>query len=177
MSYTKNEFLKLLEERFNKNKHRHQSIDFSIIKDKLSSSSLSIDTLWKMEETGGEPDVLIYQSEMFYIDFSKETPEARRNLCYDEQARLSRKKFPPETSAEKMALDIGVSLLTEDMYHVLQEIENIDLKTSSWIKTPNELREKGGALFGDKRYNRTFIYHNGADSYYGVRGFRGYLKL
>ncbi|HOI85744.1 MAG TPA: DUF4256 domain-containing protein [Acholeplasmataceae bacterium] len=167
----------LLKERFEKHPRRHPGLMWSHIEQSIHSNKDLVKALIRMEETGGEPDVTTLGGKLVYVDFSKETPEGRRNLCYDEEARLSRKKFPPATSAEKLALAIGIELLDEDMYHELQRIEPLDLKTSSWLKSPQAIRDLGGALFGDRRYNRTFTYHNGADSYYGVRGFRGYIVL
>lgn len=172
-----NELIQKLSERFTKHMHRHPHTHFDEIKNILSSNPSMLKTVSHMEETHGEPDVALIDGVLYYVDFSKETPEGRRNLCYDETARLSRKKFPPESSAEKVAQQMGISLLDETMYQLLQNMESFDLKTSSWLKTPDPVRSLGGALFGDKRYNRTFIYHNGADSYYGVRGFRGYIKI
>lgn len=172
-----NELLNILKNRFQKNIHRHPNMLWNDVLMMLSNKERFIETIIKMEETGGEPDVLVINSKPFYIDMSKETPEKRRNVCYDEVARLSRKKFPPETSAEAFAKSIGIKLLDESMYKAIQAIEPLDLKTSSWIQTPQEIRYLGGALFGDCRYHHTFIYHNGADSYYGVRGFRGYIEL
>jgi len=174
---TKEHLMVVLKERFEKHPRRHPGLMWSHIEKHISNNQHLIETLMKMEETGGQPDVTTLGGHLVYIDFSKETPEDRRNLCYDEEARLNRKKFPPATSAEKVAEDIGIELLDEDMYHELQQIEPLDLKTSSWLKSPQAIRDLGGALFGDRRYNRTFIYHNGADSYYGVRGFRGYIIL
>lgn len=175
MDYTS--FIDLLQKRFEAHMHRHSNIQFSEIKSILLINRDLLDVIYRMEDTGGEPDVVAYENKMYYADFSKESPLGRRNVCYDEKARLSRKKFPPESSALKKALEIGIELLDEDMYHALQKIEPFDLKTSSWIKTPEMMRKLGGALTGDHRYQRTFIYHNGADSYYGVRGFRGYIEI
>lgn len=175
MDYTS--FIDLLQKRFEAHMHRHSNIQFSEIKSILLINRDLLDVIYRMEDTGGEPDVVTYENKIYYADFSKESPLGRRNVCYDEKARLSRKKFPPESSALKKALEIGIELLDEDMYHALQKIEPFDLKTSSWIKTPEMIRKLGGALTGDHRYQRTFIYHNGADSYYGVRGFRGYIEI
>jgi hypothetical protein len=167
----------LLQKRFDEHPHRHPHIHFDDIKSHLESNEALLQTVYRMEDTGGEPDVFSYEGTLYFVDFSKESPLGRRNVCYDEKARLSRKKFPPESSAEKIAKDIGIKLLDEKMYHQLQEVEPLDQKTSSWIQTPEEFRKLGGALTGDRRYNRTFTYHNGADSYYGVRGFRGYILI
>lgn len=171
------EVIELLEKRFNQNKHRHPRIDWQKIYDIISHNKPVLKTLQQMEDTGGEPDVVVLNDKVYYIDMAKETPEKRRNVCFDEQARLARKKFPPESSAEAMARSIGIKLLDVDMYQKVQSIEPLDLKTSSWLATPQKIRTLGGALFGDCRYDHTFIYHNGADSYYGVRGFRGYIEL
>lgn len=133
-----------------------------------------------MEETGGEPDVVGFDKEtgqLIFFDCSKETPSGRRNVCYDHEALEARKKYPPEDSALNMAEMMGIGLLTEDEYFFLQELGEFDTKTSSWLKTPLEVRKHGGAIFGDHRFGRVFVYHNGADSYYGVRGFRGSLRV
>lgn len=133
-----------------------------------------------MEETGGEPDVVQLTEDnegINFVDCSAETPKGRRSICYDHEALESRKQYRPEDSAINMAQGMGIQLLNEDLYFQLQKVGEFDLKTSSWLLTPNDVRSKGGALFGDKRFGRVFIYHNGADSYYGVRGFRGILKL
>lgn len=172
-----NTFIHLLQKRFDEHKHRHPHVDFNDVKKILESNKNLTQIIYRMEDTGGEPDVISYDGHLYYVDFSKESPLGRRNVCYDEKARLARKKFPPESSAEKVAKEIGIELLDEKMYHILQEIEPFDQKTSSWIKTPDDFRKLGGALTGDRRYNRTFTYHNGADSYYGVRGFRGYVTI
>lgn len=169
------ELIEILEKRFEKNKHRHADIKFEEILDKLNDNIL--ESISKMEETEGEPDVFVIDGEIYIVDGSKESPKLRRNLCYDKSARENRKKFPPESSAEEIAKSMEIEIVDENMYRSLQEIEDFDLKTSSWIKTENSVREKGGAIFGDKRYARTFIYHNGAESYYSSRGFRGYIKI
>ena len=170
-----NQVIEILKNRFEKNMKRHQDIKWEDVLNKLDDRVINI--IEQMEAYGGEPDVIRYQGDLYVVDFSKETPKPRTSVCYDEEARLSRKKFPPETSAEALAKKIGITLMDEDMYRYLQSIDPIDQKTSSWIKTPDEIRSLGGALFGDYRYQTTFIYHNGADSYYGARGFRGYIKL
>ena len=130
-----------------------------------------------MEETGGVPDCVELNKILYYIDMSKETPSDRRSLCYDKEARIKRKKFSPQSSVEEMAGTIGIKILDEEMYLNLQNIEPLDLKSSSWIKTNMEIRTLKGTLFGDRRFNRTFIYHNSAESYYKDRGFRGYIIL
>ncbi|MGB0345812.1 MAG: DUF4256 domain-containing protein [Acholeplasmataceae bacterium] len=168
------ELLEILELRFKKHPHRHLNIAFKDIEPKLKQN---IDIIQRMEDTGGEPDVVLLDDTLYVMDMAKESPKLRGSLCYDKQARLERKKFPPASSAMEEVNKIGIQMLDETMYKKLQDIEDLDLKTSSWIATDENLRSLGGALFGDKRYQRTFIYHNGADSYYGARGFRGYLKL
>ncbi len=133
-----------------------------------------------MERTGGEPDVVDYDQatgEYIFFDCSAQSPDDRRNVCYDREALEGRKKFPPKESAMNMAASMGIELLTEDQYRALQKLGKFDTKTSSWLKTPADIRKLGGAIFGDRRYNTVFIYHNGADSYYGARGFRGVLRV
>ena len=168
------ELLEILELRFKNHPHRHLNIAFKDIEPKLKQY---VDIIQRMEDTGGEPDVVLLDDTLYVMDMAKESPKLRGSLCYDKQARLERKKFPPASSAMEEVNKIGIQMLDETMYKKLQDIEDLDLKTSSWIATDEALRSLGGALFGDKRYQRTFIYHNGADSYYGARGFRGYLKL
>ena len=170
-------FINVLKVRFEKTRFLHHDVQFQTIETILNTHPHILETMIKMEETEGEPNIIIYHNALYAVDCSKETPLGRRNVCFDKEARLSRKKFPPSTSAEETALDIGIHLIDESMYRYLQSLIDIDLKTSSWLETPLAIRKLGGALFGDKRYNQTFIYHNGADSYYGVRGFRGYIKL
>ena len=165
-----NTFIETLKQRFDTHMHRHEGI---IFEDLLIEPIL--DSLKKMEQSGGEVDVLLYNGDTFFVDFSKETPN-RRSVCYDKEARLKRKQNAPITSAVEMAEAMGISLLDKAMYLYIQSIEDLDLKTSSWLSTPKEIRTLGGALFGDKRYNQAFIYHNGADSYYSSRGFRGYIR-
>lgn len=174
------ELLSTLQQRFEKHMYRHESVVWEDIEKKLKSNEALLETLYLMEITGGEPDVIqldLSRDEIIYCDCSKETPVQRRNICYDHKALLARKKFPPEDSAMNMAETMGINMLTVDMYHQLQNIEPFDLKTSSWLLTPQKIRGLGGALFGDRRYDTVFIYHNGADSYYGVRSFRGYVKI
>lgn len=163
-------FKALLKERFTQNMHRHEGIRF----DDLSIDPI-LDILSKMELSGGEVDVLLYEGVCYYVDFSKETLN-RRSLCYDQKARINRKNNPPISSAIEKAQEMGITLLDEAMYKYIQSIEDLDLKTSSWLLTPDSIRRLGGAIFGDKRYQQTFIYHNSADSYYSVRGFRGYIE-
>lgn len=170
------ELLEVLKVRFNKNKHRHKDITFDIIMDKLSDDSL-LQVVFNMEKTEGMPDVVTMNDDIYIIDMYKETPKRRSSICYDKASRLSRTKFPPVTSAFEMIDVIGSKLLDESMYRYIQGLEDFDLKTSCWLLTPKEVRSLGGALFGDKRYNNTYIYHNGADSYYSSRGFRSYIEL
>jgi len=167
--------LAVLEKRFNDNMHRHKDVSWQDVKDKLNNKVMGI--LQKMEDTGGKPDVIKYEGIVYYVDFSKESPEQRRSLCYDEKAWQDRKKFKPESSVEKHADQMGVKLINEPMYSYMQALEDFDLKTSSWIETPDSIRSLGGALNAEKRYQRTFIFHNGADSYYASRGYRGFIKL
>jgi hypothetical protein len=169
--------MKQLEQRFKTHMHRHESIKWETVWDALKGNSSYRTMLQTMTESGGEPDVFVYGDHVIYVDFSAETPTGRRNCCYDEEARLERKKFPPLFSAWGQAKEHGLSLVDEKLYLAMQTVEPLDLKTSSWIDTPKEVRKLGGAVFGDQRYKRVFFYHNGADSYYGVRGYRGYFTL
>lgn len=172
--------LQTLRERFEKNPHRHPEIKWSEIEQRISKNEKSLTALFKMEETGGEPDVLLVEKDplkLIYVDFSKETPLHRRSYCYDQKALNDRKTYKPANSACGVAEEMGVKILNEPLYYQLQEIESVDLKTSSWLETPSEVREKGGALFGDQRFGRVFTYHNGAESYYAVRGFRAYIEI
>jgi hypothetical protein len=164
----------VLKNRFKTHIHRHPNVSFE---EYWTTLSPQLSTLIKMEETGGEPDLYVIDGNWVIIDGTTETPSKRKNLCYDQKARLERKKFPPESSALEMAASMGIQMLDEALYHLLQTYEPHDIKTSSWIQTPEPVRTLGGALFGDTRYGRTFIYHNGADSYYSSRGFRGYIKI
>lgn len=169
-----------LEKRFYANMNRHKNMLWQDVCVKLLANASKLEIIRKMEETSGEPDVVFFdheRNEYVFFDCSAETPSGRLNLCYDQKALETRKKFKPLNSATFMAESIGVELLSEEDYLFLQTLGDFDLKTSSWIKTPDNVRLLGGALFGDKRYNRTFIYHNGAESYYSVRGFRGFVKI
>ncbi len=175
-----NEVLKILELRFKENINRHPNIKWEEVFQKLKSQPEKVWTLNEMEKTGGEPDIVEYDEkteEYIFYDCSKETPIGRRNICYDREALESRKKFKPDSSAVDMANEIGIEMLDEQEYRNLQKLGQFDLKTSSWIKTPLEIRNLGGAIFADRRYDTVFVYHNGADSYYGVRGFRGKLII
>ncbi|GHN24421.1 hypothetical protein ME788_05850 [Lactobacillus delbrueckii] len=162
-------------ERFLANMDRHPGLTWDEFLGKLDSEKKA--ALAWMEESGGEPDVVALDSGLAIVDCAKEEPAGRRSVCYDKEARIKRKKFPPETSAEETAKEHGLSLLDEADYRQLQELGDFDLRTSCWIETPAEIREKGGALFAEKRYGTVFVYHNGADSYYKVRGFRAKLIL
>jgi len=169
-----------LQSRFEENMTRHKGLDWWEISTRLEATPEKLWSLGEMERTGGEPDVIgIDQQTGKYIfaDCSAETPSGRRSLCYDRDALESRKTNKPVGSAMDMAAEMGIELLTEDQYRGLQELGEFDTKTSSWLKTPDAIREKGGAIFGDRRYGQVFIYHNGAESYYGARGFRGLLKV
>jgi hypothetical protein len=174
------ELFKTLKARFDKNRNRHSDIEWSKVQAKLEANSEKIWSLNEMENTGGEPDVVGYDEktgEYIFYDCSAESPKDRRSLCYDREALESRKEHKPADSAMDMAAAIGVEILTEDEYRKLQQLGNFDLKTSSWVKTPAAIRKLGGALFCDRRYNTVFLYHNGAESYYAARGFRGSLKV
>ncbi|MCA5005317.1 DUF4256 domain-containing protein [Sphingobacterium bovistauri] len=175
-----NELLNILEQRFKKNPTRHPNIQWDDVLNKLINNDNALYNLFQMEETIGEPDVVELsnsEGKIFFIDCSSESPKGRRSICYDHEALESRKQYKPEDSAVNMANEMGIDLLNEDQYFQLQKFGDFDLKTSSWIKTSVDVRKNGGALFGDKRFGRVFIYHNGADSYYGARGFRGILEL
>jgi len=172
--------IELLKDRFEKNLDRHKEIDWTHVQAKLIQSPNKLWSLQEMENTGGEPDVVAYdqQSDKYlFIDCSPETPKGRRSLCYDRKALESRKDHPPKNSAIEVAREMGAELLTEEQYHQLQKLGEFDLKTSSWLATPGEIRRLDGALFADRRYGRVFVYHNGAQSYYAVRGFRCCLRV
>jgi len=174
------ELLKVLRARFDKNMDRHIGIDWADVQAKLESIPEKCWSLQQMEETGGEPDVVGYDEvtgEYLFYDCSAESPKGRRSLCYDRKALDARKQHKPENSAIDVAAEIGIELLTEEQYRHLQSLGKFDAKTSSWLITPPSIRELGGAIFGDFRYGQVFVYHNGADSYYGARGFRGCLKV
>ncbi len=179
-SVRQNELLDILYTRFNSNQARHPDIRFDDVKERLLSQPEKLWSLYEMERTGGEPDVVgvdIQSKEYIFFDCSPETPLLRRNVCYDREALDKRKQYKPQTSAMDMAADMGIELLDEVQYRFLQTLGKFDTKTSSWLNTPSDIRKLGGAIFGDRRYDTVFIYHNGADSYYGVRGFRGCLKV
>lgn len=174
------ELISLLKERFEKNMHRHNDLEWTKIQAKLEMNAEKLWSLNEMERTGGEPDVVdfdVKKDEYIFQDCSKESPKGRRSVCYDRSALESRKKHKPEDNAIDMANEMGIELLTEEQYRTLQELENFDMKTSSWVLTPLDIRERGGAVFCDYRYGHVFLYHNGADSYYASRGFRGSLRV
>lgn len=172
--------LDTLKTRFEENMQRHEGLEWENIQEKLEANLDKLWSLHEMEATGGEPDVVQYDKESdvyTFYDCSPESPKGRRSVCYDQEALESRKKHKPENSAINMATQMGIELLTEDEYRTLQEIGKFDVKSSSWVKTPSNIRALGGAIFCDCRYDTVFMYHNGADSYYGARGFRGKLKI
>jgi hypothetical protein len=174
------ELLKTLKARFSGNMNRHPDIEWEKVLAKLEANPGKIWSLSGMERTGGEPDVVGYDNntgEYVFMDCSAESPKGRRSLCYDREALESRKEFKPETSVVDMAAEMGVELLTEEQYRELQLLGSFDLKTSSWVKTPGKIRALGGAIFCDRRYDHVFTYHNGAESFYAARGFRGLLRV
>ena len=174
------ELLELLGNRFERNLHRHKRINWDDVYNRLKLAPGKFLSLWKMEQTGGEPDVIGFDKstgEYLFCDCSAESPVGRRGLCYDYNGQISRKANQPKGNAVDMAKEMGVELLTESQYRELQQLEEFDLKTSSWIKTPERIRNLGGALFCDRRYNQVFVYHNGAQSYYSARGFRAMLRV
>ena len=174
------DLLKALEARFEKNLNRHKGIEWNKVEAKLKKNTDKIWSLNEMERTGGEPDVVGYDKktgEYIFYDCSAESPNGRRSFCYDAEALASRKENKPKDSALNMATAMGIDLLTEEQYRELQKLGEFDLKTSSWVKTPSEIRKLGGAIFCDRRYDKVFTYHNGAESYYAARGFRGVLKV
>ena len=180
----RSELLKTLKARFEKNMNRHKGLDWARVSLKLDGvKPATMEKLWslsEMERTGGEPDVVGYDKktdEFIFYDCSPESPAGRRSICYDREGLESRKEHRPENSAIDMAGSMGIDLLTEDQFRELQESGKFDNKTSSWLKTPNEIRKLGGAIFADFRYGRVFVYHNGAQSYYNSRGFRGVLRV
>lgn len=169
--------LKILKARFEENKNRHPDVTWETVEALLAQDDNKLSKIKWMEQSGGEPDVILCNDTLLFCDCSKGSPKSRRSLCYDGEARLSRKKNPPLSSAMEEAEKTGLRLLTEAEYYYLQTLGEFDTKTSSWIATPSELRARGGALFCEHRYGRTFTFHNSADSYYGVRGFRCALEL
>lgn len=169
------QLIELLKTRFESHMHRHKNQNWEAVIPKLSEQALK--ALAAMEQTGGEPDVAELHETLCFVDFSEQTPKGRINLCYDKEARLSRKYHPPLSSAEEMAEEIGIEILTEAEYRELQEIEKLDTATSSWVITPPSIRNLGGAVFCDRRFDKVFLYHNGAETYYSTRGFRGKLII
>jgi hypothetical protein len=174
------EQLKTLKARFEKNMNRHKGLAWAKVQAKLEANSEKLWSLSEMERTGGEPDVVGHDrktGEYIFYDCSAESPKHRRSLCYDREALEARKENKPENNAIDVAAGMGIELLTEEQYRELQKHGNFDTKTSSWVKTPSDIRELGGALFCDRRYDTVFLYHNGAESYYAARGFRGWLRV
>ena len=174
------ELLSALKARFEKNMNRHQGLEWAKVQAKLEANPEKLWSLNEMERTGGEPDVVSHDKktgDYNFYDCSAESPKGRRSLCYDREALETRKEHKPDNSAMDMAAAMGIELLTAEQYRELQKLGNVDLKTSSWVKTPLEIRKLGGALFCDRRYDHVFVYHNGAESYYAARGFRGSLRV
>ena len=174
------ELLKTLKARFEKNSGRHKGLEWAKVQAKLEASPKKLWSLGEMEKTGGEPDVVRHDKktgEYIFFDCSPESPKGRRSVCYDQEALEARKEHKPKDSAIKMAAAMGFEILTEDEYRELQKLGDFDTKTSSWVKTPADIRKLGGALFCDRRYDHVFVYHNGAESYYGARAFRGSLRI
>jgi hypothetical protein len=174
------ELLSVLKTRFEKNTSRHKGLIWDKVQARLETDANKLWSLNEMEMTGGEPDVVGYDKETgeyIFYDCSAESPKGRRSVCYDREALDSRKENKPGNNALDMAADMGIELLTEDQYRDLQKLGNFDTKTSSWVRTPSEIRKLGGAIFADFRYRKVFVYHNGAESYYAARGFRGSLRV
>jgi hypothetical protein len=174
------ELIKTLKGRFEKNMNRHKGLEWTKVQSKLEANPAKLWSVNEMEATGGEPDVVGYDKksdEFIFFDCSTESPKNRRSLCYDEQALASRRENKPDGSVLDMAETMGIDILSEEQYRELQKLGKFDLKTSSWIKTPAEIRKLGGAVFCDRRYDTIFLYHNGAESYYAARGFRGSLRV
>lgn len=174
------EILQILQDRFEENMDRHKGVKWADVQSKLEADPAKLWSLSEMERTGGEPDVVGNDKKtgkFIFFDCSPESPKGRRSLCFDRAAWESRKQNKPESSALEMASKIGIELLSEDQYRKLQELGEFDLKTSSWVETPSKIRDLGGALFCDRRFDTVFVYHNGAESYYAARGFRGSLKV
>ncbi len=174
------ELLKTLQARFEKNRNRHHGIEWNEIQAKLEANAEKLWSLNEMEITGGEPDVVAFDhstGEYLFYDCSAESPKGRRSVCYDREGLESRKEHRPENTAVDMAAAMGIELLTEEQYRELQKLGSFDTKTSSWVRTPPDIRKLGGALFCDRRYGTVFVYHNGAESYYAARGFRGLLRI
>ena len=178
--YVTTELVEILKERFENNKNRHEGVKWEEVLSKLESNPDKLWSLNEMELSGGEPGVVGFDSKTgvdIFFDCSAESPKGRRSVCYDHKALEARKKFPPENSAINMAAEMGVEILDENQYRKLQNLGEFDTKTSSWIKTPDKIRDLGGAIFADYRFGTVFVYHNGADSYYAARGFRGSVRV
>jgi len=174
------ELLRALKARFEKNMNSHKGLEWAKVQAKLEANPEKLWSLNEMERTGGEPDVVGYDKktgEYIFYDCSAESPKGRRSVCYDREGQEARKAFKPEDNAIDMAAAMGIELLTEEQYRELQKLGDFDAKTSSWVKTPSDIRKLGGALFADRRYGNVFVYHNSAPSYYGARGFRGSLRV
>jgi hypothetical protein len=174
------ELLRALKARFEKNMNRHKGLEWADVQAKLEANPEKLWSLHEMERTGGEPDIVGHDKktgEYIFYDCSAESPKGRRSVCYDREALESRKEHKPKNSATGMAADMDIELLTEEQYRELQKLGDFDTKTSSWVKTPSDIRKLGGALFCDRRYDTVFVYHNGAESYYAARGFRGALRV
>jgi hypothetical protein len=175
------ELIGILKARFEKNTNRHAGIEWKKVQAKLENAPAEkLLSLSEMERTGGEPDVVSHDpatGEYIFYDCSAESPKGRRSICYDHEALEARKEYKPENSVINMAAEMGIEVLTEEQYKQLQQLGNFDTKTSSWVKTPEAIRKHGGAIFCDRRYNHVFTYHNGAESYYAARGFRGVLRI
>lgn len=182
-SATRKELLGILKTRFEKNMSRHKGVEWAKVQARLEANAEKLWSLNEMEKTGGEPDVVVFggsakkTEEYVFCDCSAESPAGRRSLCYDREGLESRKEFKPENTAIDMAATIGIELLTEEQYRALQQLGKFDAKTSSWLVTPASIRKLGGSIFGDFRYGTVFVYHNGAQSYYAARGFRGLLRI
>jgi hypothetical protein len=179
-SKLRDELLETLKARFEKNMKRHAGLEWAKVKTRLLANPAKLRSLHEMDTTGGEPDVTGFDKktgEYLFVDCSAQSPEGRTSLCYDREALDSRKKFKPKNCATDLAAEMGIQLLTEERYHDLQQLGEFDTKSSSWLQTPPEIRKLGGAIFGDRRFGRVFIYHNGAESYYAGRGFRGWLSV
>ncbi len=174
------EIIRTVKARFEKNMNRHQGLEWTKVQAKLETNPKKLWSLNEMERTGGEPDVIVHDEqadEYIFYDCSVESPKGRRSVCYDREALESRKEHKPKNNAIEMAADMGIEILTEEQYRELQKLGNFDTKSSSWVNTPPNIRKLGGAIFCDRRYDTVFVYHNGAESYYAARGFRGSLRV
>jgi hypothetical protein len=174
------EIIRVLKDRFDKNMDRHKGLEWVKVNDRLEANAEKLWSLSEMERSGGEPDVVDQDKktgEYIFVDCSAQSPQGRRNVCYDREALESRKEHKPKNNAMDMAATMGVEVLTEEQYRDLQKLGEFDTKTSSWVKTPSNIRKLGGAVFCDRRYDTVFLYHNGAESYYGARGFRGLIRI